>query len=301
MPSMPSLLSTGDRVAVIAPSSPFEAADLEKGLEWLRAQGYEPVSGAHLHGRYRYLAGSDEERAADFMAAVTDPSIAAIICARGGYGCGRMLAHLDACAIRPHCKFVVGFSDVTMLHLWLQSECGWITFHGPMVGTKWAGEGFDPETAGSLLGALRGQLSTVAAPQGKTVHGGQARGRLLGGNLSLLCASIGTHIEPDTDGAILLLEDVFEPPYRVDRMLTHLRQAGKLSGVRAVVMGQMVKCEAKDADYTINEVLEDCLCRLDVPIVLDFPISHGKPNYTVALGQEYTLDADARVLAPGDF
>jgi muramoyltetrapeptide carboxypeptidase len=268
-------------------------------VAWLKKQGYVPVLGENVHRRHRYLAGTDRERAADFQAAVADPSIAGVICARGGYGSARILNHLDVSVFRKNFKFFCGFSDVTVLHLWLNDECGWITWHGPMVGTKYAGDGFDPASERSLLDALRGQPATIEAAEAITLHPGTVRGRLVGGNLSLLCHSIGTHYEPETDGVILLIEDVHEAPYRIDRMLTHLRQAGKLMGVRAVVVGEMLDCDApRGADFTVDDVVADCLADLPIPVVTHFPISHGTPNYTVALGLEYELDAEARRLAP---
>ena len=297
----PRPLSPGDRIAVIAPSSPFNPHHLEQGLAWLHAQGYQTVVGEHAHGRHRYLAGTDAERAADLRAALTDPSIQGVICARGGYGAARLLPRLDAAAIRPHCKVFCGFSDVTTLHLWLQAECGWVTFHGPMVGTRWAGEGFDVDTARAFTDTLRGQPPPIESPQACTLRGGTARGRLVGGNLTLLCHSIGTPWEVETDGAILFVEDVHEVPYRIDRMLTHLRHAGKLSGIRGLVVGELDGCQAPpEADYTLDEVLADCLGDLSIPIVTQFPISHARPNFTVALGIDYSLDAGARRLEPAE-
>lgn len=295
----PTALKPGDRVAVIATSSPFDEDNLERGLEMLRVQGLVPVLGPHVHARLRYLAGSDADRAADFRWAVTDPSIQGILCARGGYGAARMLPLLDTHAIRAHCKAFVGFSDVTVLHLWLSLQCGWVTFHGPMVGTRWAGEGLDDVTLSSMMDAVRGRPASIQAPNGQTLHGGRARGRLVGGNLSLLCHSIGTPYEIRTRDRILFVEDVHEAPYRIDRMLTHLRQAGKLRGVRGIVVGEMVDCDApSDADFTVGDVIADRLADLTVPVVADFPISHGKPNHTLALGIDYELDADARRLTP---
>lgn len=297
----PSPLTPGDRIAIVATSSPFEADHLEQGLAWLRAQGYEPVVAAHAFARRRYLAGTDAERAADLQAALTDPSIRGVVCARGGYGASRLLGLLDASAIRPHCKIFCGFSDVTTLHLWLQARCGWVTFHGPMVGTRWAGEGFDPDTARSFLDTLRGHPPCIEGPLTHTLRGGTARGRLVGGNLTLLCHSIGTPWEIDTREAILLVEDVHEVPYRIDRMLTHLRHAGKLNTVRGLVVGELDGCHAPSgADYSLDEVLADCLGDLPIPVVTQFPISHAKPNFTVALGIEYDLDANSRRLSPAE-
>lgn len=255
--------------------------------------------GTHARRRHRYLAGHDAERAQDLQAALTDPSISGIICARGGYGAARLLPLLDANAIAPHCKLFCGFSDVTALHLWLHARCGWVTFHGPMVGTRWAGEGFDAPTAAAFLSVLQGQPAAIAAPDSVPLRDGTARGRLIGGNLTLLCHSIGTDFEPDTEGSILLIEDVHEAPYRIDRMLTHLRLAGKLRGVAAVVVGELDDCDPPTGtDYAIDDVLADCLGDLSVPVITRFPISHARTNHAVALGVEHVLDTGARRLTP---
>lgn len=297
----PRALRPGDRVAIVAPSSPFQPEHLERGAAWLRGHGFEPVWSDSLTARARYLAGPDALRAQALMDAFLRDDVQGVLCARGGYGAARLLPYLDVGALRPHCKVFVGFSDVTTLHLFLMEKCGWVTFHGPMVATRWAGEGFDDATAASMLQAITQAQpgAPVAAPQGLTLHGGQARGRLVGGNLSLLCHSIGTSYELDTDGALLLVEDVHEAPYRIDRMLTHLRQAGKLTGVRGIVVGEMHGCEASESDgYTVLDVVTECLADLQIPVVADFPISHGKPNHTVALGVSWELDGDARTLTP---
>ncbi len=293
-------LRPGDRVAVIAPSSPFEVSHLEKGLDWLRSCGYEPVLGQNVFARHRYLAGSDSERLADLRWALADPTIAGVICARGGYGAMRLLEHLDPSSLQHvACRPFLGFSDVTALHLWLQRNCGWVTLHGPMVGTQFAGEGFDEVTADSMREALAGRVGGISVPDSVVVRGGVARGRLVGGNLALLCASLGTSFEPLTDDAILFLEDIYEAPYRVDRMLTQLRLSGRLHRVRGIVVGEMIRCEPPaGADYTVDDVIADRLGDLGVPMLTRFPLSHGQPNHTVALGLEYELTADPPALCP---
>jgi muramoyltetrapeptide carboxypeptidase len=297
----PQPLRPRDRVAIVAPSSPFDRKNFEEGVAWLRNNGFEPTWDEAIFSEHRYLAGDDKTRARVLQEAILDDDIAGIFCARGGYGSARLLPHLDATAIKPHCKVFVGFSDVTTLHLFLREQCGWVTFHGPMVATRWAGEGFDLASSASLLEAVTytRPMHPIEAPTSKPLRGGVAKGPLVGGNLALLCHTIGTQCEPDTDGAILLLEDVHEAPYRVDRMLTHLRQAGKLSGVRGIVVGEMLDCDPPEgSSYTIDEVIEECLRDCEVPILTRFPISHGQPNYTVPLGVMVELDADQKMLTP---
>lgn len=301
-PIRPPMLCPGDRVAIVAPSSPFDPASLERGAHFLEQAGFQPTWDEALTDRWRYLAGTDRERARCLQEAILCPEIRGIFCARGGYGAMRLLPYLDVPAIRPCCKVFVGYSDVTVLHLFLRKSCDWVTFHGPMMAGDHARKDFDAESIASLLRnvSTAGPLPPVeGGAKARCLRAGKAEGPLVGGNLSLLCSSLGTPWELETRGAILLFEDVHEPPYRVDRMLTQLRQAGKLAGVRGVVVGRMLDCHPRaGSDYTVEDVLADCLGDLDLPVVTGFPLTHDEPNLTVALGTRMELDAEALRLTP---
>ena len=273
---------------MIAPASSFERSAFAAGLALLGAR-YRTEYGAGLFERQRYLAGSDARRLAELHAALTDPGIRAVFCARGGYGATRLLAQLAARAPEGLPKPLVGFSDITALHLWLQAH-GRISIHGPVLTQL-------PRLPAATLTRLFDLLESVrpAAPLAGTATyvGGVAEGPLLGGNLSVLTRLLGTPYLPALDGAILLLEDQGERPYRLDRMWTHLQIAGVFARVRGIVLGSFTACEERDASYTSTEVLRELAQSAGVPCAAGFPIGHGDVNEPVPLGVRVRLDADA--------
>lgn len=279
----------GDAVAVVAPASPAPRAAVERGIARLEAWGLRVVRGRHLSTRRGYLAASDAERAADLAAALADPAVRAVFCVRGGYGTPRLLDRLDYAALAPHPKIVVGYSDVTALLLALHRRAGWVVFHGPMVASDLGAETPSAETLEGLRRALfePAPLGRVAQPSGLpppvVIRPGAAAGRLTGGNLSLVAATLGTPYEIRTRGRILFLEDVGEAPYRVDRLLTHLGNAGRLDGVAGVAYGEL--------ESGVREVLEDRLGGLGVPVLAGLAIGHGRHKATLPLGVRATLDA----------
>ncbi len=293
------VLQPGDAVAIVSPSGPARRDLVEAGAALLRSWGLRPQVAPHAYARRGYLAGSDSQRAADVNAALADPRVRAVICTRGGYGAQRIADALDTGAVRRDPKPVVGFSDVTALQLALWRTARLACLHGP--GAAWRGERTGAVSAESLRDALmttgpvvlKRDESTVTAPV--TVPG-TATGRLLGGNLCLLATSLGTGDVPDLSGAILLLEDVEEPPYKVDRMLTQLRRAGVLSGLTGVALGHFTRC-GDDTSSGIPEVLAERLTDLGVPVLGGLPVGHGAEPLTVPVGVPATLDASAGTLA----
>ena len=292
----PSRLAPGARVAVVAPSGPVPEERVQAGLDVLRGWDLDPVVAPHVldrHGEFDYLAGTDADRAADLQAAWCDPSVDAVLCARGGYGVQRMVELLDwdaMSAAGP--KVFVGFSDITALHEPLNAR-GLVTLHGPMAA---AVEQLD--TAGGLerLRALLFEPSTVTdllAPVGaRTVVGGVAEGVLRGGNLAMLASSVGTPTYAPPAG-VVVLEDVDEAGYRVDRLLTQLLRAGWFDEVTGVVVGDFTGTQ--DSVEVIAERLEP----LGVPMVAGAAIGHEALNLAVPLGLPVRLDATAGVLTPG--
>lgn len=289
MTRKPKALRTGDAVAVVAPASPADPAAVERGIARLEAMGLRVVRGRHLAARRGYLAGTDAERAGDLMAALTDPVVRAVFCVRGGYGTPRLLDRLDYAALAPHPKIVVGYSDVTALLLALHRRAGWVVFHGPLVAPDLGA----PTPSAYTLEHLRRALF-LPAPLGRVeqapglpppvvLRPGVAAGRLTGGNLSLVAATLGTSDEVRTRGRILFLEDVGEAPYRVDRLLTHLGNAGRLDGVAGIAYGEM--------EEGILEVLAERLGGLGVPVLAGLAIGHGGHKATLPLGVRATLDA----------
>ncbi len=288
----PQALKEGDAVGVVAPASPpADPEDLDRGIAVLAAIGLRVRLGRHARERRGYLAGSDRDRAADLMEMFRDPTVQAIFCVRGGYGSGRLLHLLDYGVIRRHPKVFVGYSDVTALHLAIHRRAGLVTFHGPMVAGDLA-RGLAPFTADFLRRALfrAAPLGLVAnppdLPPAVAIRGGVARGPLVGGNLSLVVATLGTPYEIETAGRILFLEEVGEAPYRIDRMLTHLRQAGKLDGVAGVAFGEW-------AERGVEEVVRDRLGDIGFPVLGNLAIGHGAEKATLPLGVRATLNATA--------
>jgi muramoyltetrapeptide carboxypeptidase len=284
----PPALRPGDRVAVIAPASGFERGAFETGLSLLSAR-YRIEHGNDLFERARYLAGSDARRLAELTGALADPDIKAVFCARGGYGATRLLTRLDASGPAGAPKPFVGFSDVTALHLWLQAH-GRASIHGPVVTQLGR---LPPATAERLFSLLEASAPARALEGTDSYVGGTAEGPLLGGNLSVLTRLLGTPFMPPLDGAILLLEDQGERPYRLDRMWTHLHQAGVFARVRGIALGTFTACEEPEAPYTSADVLRELAAESGVPCAAGFPIGHGDANEPVPLGVRVRLEAAA--------
>jgi muramoyltetrapeptide carboxypeptidase len=292
----PPALRPGDRVAVLSASSPANPAELSAGLDALRFAGLEPVvyPTATDSGSLRsYLAGDDKQRAADLTAALTDPSIAGIIFATGGYGAQRTLAALDwnsLAGLRP--RVLAGYSDVTSILEAAAARLGWASLHSPMVTSAGPAAHY---SFGSLLRALmRPEQGTVTSfADAITMAAGTARGVTLGGNLTLLASSIGTGTSWPARGGILLLEDVDEAEYRIDRMLTQLRRSGYLEGVAGVICGTFTGCGDQGL---IEEILAERLGDLRVPLVARANIGHGGHQQVFPVGIAAELDADTRTL-----
>ncbi|MEO3775540.1 LD-carboxypeptidase [Micromonospora sp. B11E3] len=283
---------------LVSPSGPTRPERVARGIELLTGWGLRPVLAPNAYARRGYLAGTDELRTADLNAAFGDPGVRGVICTRGGYGAQRVVDAVDMAAVRRDPKVVAGFSDITALQLALWRGARLASVHGP--GAAWLDERTPPRSAESLHAALMTtEPVTVAAVPEEETSGvrvpGRATGTLLGGNLCLIAASVGTPDMPDLTGAILLVEDVQEPPYKVDRMLTQLRRAGALHRVAGVAVGQFTDC-ADGWDTTVADVLAERLGDLGVPVLGGLPIGHGHGQLTVPLGTPATLDATTGTL-----
>jgi len=290
-PILPPALQPGDRMAVVAPAGACRAKDLEPGLAILRGFGLVPVLSDVLLERQRYLAGGDEQRAAALMKAFVDPSVAGIVCARGGYGAMRILPHLDFAIITAHPKRLVGFSDISALLSAVGARAGLVCFHGPTLASLAAADGVTRTGLKRML-CDRPALN-LSLRQGRVLVEGIAEGRLCGGNLTTLCHLVGTPFAPGFAGGILVLEDRGEAPYRIDRMLTQLRLAGVLEGVRAVVLGDFSDCGPVRG---LRPVFEDRLGDLGVPVISGLKAGHGQRNFTLPLGLTARLDTGQKTL-----
>ena len=289
----PPTLAPGARVALVAPAGPLrDERDLERAIANVRELGWEPIVGTHAMARSGYLAGLDHERLSDLQRALDDRDIDAVWCLRGGYGAMRLLEALDFTSLRSHPKALIGFSDITALHAAAGRAVHIVTFHGPTargVLTPFS------RTSLSVAVAKHGDSCGFAA-DGRTLHSGRAQGRLVGGNLALLAALAGTPYEPDYDGAILAIEDVNEPLYRVDRMLTQLRLSGALAGVVALASGAFTESPEAEASSAFDELFQRLAASLHIPCVAGIPMGHINDQWTLPLGALATLDADARRL-----
>ena len=282
-------LRPGDPVVAIAPASPFDRASFEAGVEIL-GRRYQIRYDPGVLTRDRYLAGSDERRLGELASALGDTGARAIFCARGGYGVMRLLPALEGIAVTP--KPVIGFSDITALHNLLQRH-RLVSIHGPVVTQL---PRLDAGTHTRLFELLESRAPAADLSGTETYVEGVAEGPLLGGNLSVLTRLLGTPFLAPLEGAILLLEDVGERPYRLDRMWTHLALAGVFRQVRGIVLGEFVGCEDKDAEYSSADVLRELAARTALPCAAGFPIGHGTRNQPLPLGVRVRLDAGSRRL-----
>lgn len=292
----PPPLRPGDTIGVIAPAGAVYGDLLAKGVRALEARGFRVLLAEGILARKGYLAGSERQRAETLERFFLRDDIAAIFCARGGFGSIQLLPALDAELIRTHPKIFVGFSDVTALLNWMSQSCGIVAFHGPMVAVEFAGELEGGVTSG-FWDALTGKRRLWQVKGTGVLRGGNgpARGPLAGGCLSVLVTTLGTPYEIDTAGKIVFLEDVGERPYRIERMLTHLRMAGKLDGVAGVVTGAFNDCET-GADRDVTEVLTEVFAGAPYPVVTGLPCGHATPNTLLPIGLDAELDGRNGVL-----
>jgi len=298
-------LKPGATIGIVSPSGPVPPEALAEGVARVEAWGYRAVVGQHAGFRRGYLAGLDHQRAEDFNALWADPAVDGILCARGGYGAMRILDHIDWNVVRDNPKFFCGFSDITALHAVMERRAGLVTFHGPMAAALGSAAHYNAAGLRRAMAAVE-PLGLIPLPEEgedrpvlRTVRSGVAEGQLCGGNLSLLCALMGTPWEPDFAGRILLIEDVDEAPYRMDRMLMQLLLAGKLQRAAGILFGHSPTCECGvegKPSLTLFEVLEDLLVPLGIPILYGYPCGHSGYRVTVPFGVQARLDATGGAL-----
>jgi len=293
----PRALVPGDRIALVSPASPFARDEFDKGVAELRALGFTPVYDESVFAKRGYVSGPPDARARALRAAWADPSIAALIAVRGGYGSAQLLPLLDREELRASPKALVGYSDITMLLAFLTTGCGIVSFHGPMIDRRLS-RGADGYDRASFLGALcratpMGELAPSAV---ETIRSGEARGMLLGGTLTQLLASLGTPYAFDPpDPYVLFIDEVGERPYRLDRMMTQLRQTGLLAQASAVVVGELPRCDEPDGAISGRAVMADLLRDFPGPVLIGFPSGHTTgPVTTLPFGVQCRVVADAR-------
>ncbi|WP_422924647.1 S66 peptidase family protein [Singulisphaera sp. PoT] len=301
----PPALRPGDTIMLVAPAGPSDETRVRAFARQLEKQGYHVIIPANLFRRRAYLAGSDDERADELNAAIKDPKVDAIFPCRGGYGLMRTLDRIDYAALRAHPKMIIGFSDLTALHLAVARKAHVITFHSPMPEASLAKSGPGIDYANDLFWKSVRSDGFAASPtpgyiippppgepKPTTLVPGKARGRLVGGNLTLINSTLATPYAIEASGKILFIEDTGEAPYRIDRYLTQLRLAGILDSVAGIVVGHFSESDVVDTE----RVLREALSGLKVPVILNFPVGHVPINATLPHGALAELDADQGTL-----
>ena len=289
---LPPCIRPGDTVGIVAPSGPLEPERLAPAVSYLTSRGYRVLEGVSIHARDRYLAGTDAERASDLMRMFETPEVRAVFVARGGYGSGRLLDRLDYGLIADNPKPMVGFSDTTALQMAVQAHTGLVTYTGLTLCGDVTERGLAPAIESSLWDALvSGSVAPVsglrALNQGRAVEG-----LFLGGCLSLVASLVGTRHLPDLEGAVLFLEDVNEEPYRLDRMLTQLRQAGVFDAVSGLVLGDFQGCEPeRPTDGSAEEVFRALAEDIQCPVYTGLPYGHGSQRRVFPLGVKVNVDS----------
>ncbi len=303
---IPPHLVPGDTVGIVAPSSHLPEAHLgylPQAVKVIENWGLKVRLQSGIHHKHFYLAGSDQHRAEQFQALYTDPDIDGLCFLRGGYGASRLLRLLEPSVFQGVCKRVVGLSDATVLLNFLQQQCDMAVFHGPnVVGSQW----FESPDKRHNQQAVKQALMSTVDPSVyhfsiQSIRPGHAEGVLIGGNLSLLVASLGTPYEVHTEGRLLFIEDVGEKPYRIDRMLTHLRNAGKFDGIAGILIGDMLNCDESEQGL-LYPMLSDFFSADDFPVYKGLPTGHAQRCETLPLGLPYVLDAvsnELRLLRQG--
>nr|WP_224771255.1 LD-carboxypeptidase [Metabacillus idriensis] len=285
----PQALKKGDTIGIISPASPPNKENLKRSLSFLEETGLKFKLGKHIEREYGYLAGTDDERAEDVHTMFQDQEVKAIICACGGFGTARMASLLDYDLIEKNPKIFWGYSDITFLHTAIRQKTGLITFHGPMLSSDFGEEaGVLPLTKQYFQQLFENRMLTYdesLSPLEVMIEG-NASGELVGGNLSLITSSVGTDFEIDTKGNLLLIEDIDEEPYAVDRMLNQLYMAGKLTDAAGILVADFHNCvpQKRKKSISLDEVLAHYIKLANKPALKGFKIGHCSPNISIPLG-----------------
>lgn len=300
MRTRPARLQKGDLVGIVSPSSSPNMKKLEKGLHYLEQLGLRYILGDSVQNKRHYLAGTDKERAADLEAMLKNPEVKAIFCSSGGYGAARTANHLDFTLFEENPKIFWGYSDATFLHSAIGQLANMVTFHGPTI----SGIGSDdlPERTKLMFKQLFEPAEIYydeSISPLKTIHSGRVRGQIVGGNLTLIANSLGTKFEIDTQGKVLLIEDMGLEPAQIDTLLNQLRQARKFEQAAGIIIGDFTKAETRfySDSPSVEQLMEEYFQNIGKPVVSGFKIGHDDLNVGIPLGVDVILDADQKVLA----
>jgi muramoyltetrapeptide carboxypeptidase len=286
----PPFLMPGAKIRIVSPSGKCTEEQVIPAVNWLRETGYQVEPGRNIFGQYFQYSGEDQDRLADLQEALDDPEAKAIICSRGGYGTIRLIDQLNFSRFRKHPKWLVGYSDITVLHNRLHLS-GFPSIHGAMCRGFFPENGSPSDTLLSLMNLLRGEKPDYIIVPSPGNHTGTETARLVGGNLSLLYSLIGTPYDLDTAGKILFIEDIGEYLYHIDRMMVSLRLSGKLKYLAGLVVGQFTEVKDNEEPYgkSVEEIILDAVRDYDFPVCFNFPAGHGQPNLALRLGSVWKL------------
>lgn len=291
---MPPYLRVGDRIEIITPASHIEEEVVHKAVLMLEASGFRVTLGEHLFSRSGPFAGTDNERLLDIQRATDDPEVKAVLCSRGGYGMTRIVDRIDFSALKRHPKWYAGYSDITSLHMWLSNVCGIASLHAEMP-LNYSNPDYLPVCYDSMVRALLGEAEPVRwnTPAKASL---EVSGRITGGNISLIYSLNGTPAQPDTEGAILFIEEIGEHFYHLDRMLVSMRMAGLLKNLSALVVGGMEKITEGEHVFnqTVEEVVMNVVGAYGYPVLFNFPAGHIGDNRAIYLGRNAKIRQSGR-------
>lgn len=294
-----SRLKKGDTIGLISPAGPENPDKIKESIKFLKSLGFNIKEGKHIYDKLGYLAGNDEDRAEDFINMFLDSNVDMILCVRGGYGTMRILPLIDFNIVNLNPKIFAGFSDITTFLNNIALKCNLVTFHSPMCNSNF----LDKYTLKSFLDTLMVGYNpfTIKNPEGISMQGFSETspiGQLIGGNLSLICSTIGTPFEIDTKDKILFIEEVGEEPYKIDRMLTHLLLCGKLQSCSGIILGQFTKCELPhyERSLTLEQVIKDRILSLNKPTLVNLQSGHSYPKITLPIGAKVKMDCKNKII-----
>lgn len=292
-------LSLGDTIGLIAPAGPEKVETIKKSIGFIEELGFKVKEGAHIYDKWGYLSGNDKDRAKDLMDMFTDKEVKMILCIRGGYGSMRLLPLINFETIRENPKIFAGFSDITVFLNALSQRSGLITFHSPMCSSDFS----DEYTFKSFLNTIMNVNSPliIKNPEAfcsRSFSKEKVNGRLVGGNLSLICSLMGTPYELDMENNILFIEEVNEKPYKIDRMFTQLLLSGKIQQCAGIILGQFTKCSLPhyERSLTTEEVIKDRILTLNKPTLINFMSGHSYPKLTLPIGANVELDCEKQLI-----
>ncbi len=293
----PKALKRGDTLGLVAPASPiYDPNDFDEMMVSLMDLGFKLKLSKHVRNQRGFLAGTDKHRAQDLMNMFKDPDVDGVMCVRGGWGCNRILPHIDFNVMHDNPKVFCGFSDITSLHMAIYKESGLHTFHGPVGASNWN----DFATDAFTRIAMKGEKTTFHIPEDDvdnfTINSGTTQGKLLGGNLTVLTSMIGSEYVPSFKNAVLFVEDVGESIYRIDRMIMQLKLAGILDEISGFIFGKCTDCDSGENSLTIQQVLDDHIKPLNIPAFYGAMISHADDNITLPVGIDAEIDASKKTI-----